>query len=102
MSINNQTITFCGVAAHHQNGFVENHIGRLSRGSRTVPLASQRRWPDLIVYILWPFAWKDYDRCYNELFIDNNGVTPIEKSSSASRKLVCLDFVKKANWTRLS
>ena len=25
VTISNQTITFCGVGAHHQNGYVENH-----------------------------------------------------------------------------
>ena len=62
--ISSQTINFCGVGAHHQHGYVENHIGRLTRGSRTLLPAAQRRWPEAIGEILWPFAWKDYEQCY--------------------------------------
>ena len=29
-----QSITFCGVGAHHQNGIAENHIGTLTKGAR--------------------------------------------------------------------
>lgn len=29
-----QTITFCGVGAHHQNDVVDNHIGIYTRGTR--------------------------------------------------------------------
>ena len=88
----NQTISFCGVGAHHQNGKVENHIGRLTRGSRTLLLAAQRRWPEAIGEILWPFAWKDYERCYNELSIGSDGLTPIEKFSSTKRELRLRDY----------
>ena len=57
-----QTISFCGVGAHHQNGVAENHIERLTRGSRTNLLHAQWRWPEAIGEILWPFSWKDYER----------------------------------------
>ena len=88
----NQTISFCGVGAHHQNGKVESHIGRLTRGSRTLLLSAQRRWPEAIGEILWPFAWKDYERCYNELSIGSDGLTPIEKFSSTEREIRLRDY----------
>ena len=44
----NQTITFCGVGAHHQNGSVEKHIGRMMRGSRTNLLHAQRCFSEAI------------------------------------------------------
>ena len=53
-----QTITFCGVGAHLQNGVAENHIGCLTRGTRTSILHAQRRWPEAVGKILLPFAWK--------------------------------------------
>jgi len=92
ISMSNQSISFCGVGAHHQNGFVENHIGRLTRGARILLLSAQRRWPEAIGEILWPFAWKDYERCYNELSISSDGRTPIEKFSSTRRELVVRDY----------
>ena len=92
ISISNQIITYCGVGAHHQNGFVENHIGRLTRGTRTLLLSVQRRWPEAIGEILWPFAWKEYERCFNELSISKDGRTPIEKFSQTRRELVVRDY----------
>ena len=54
----NQTITYCGVGAYHQNGIVERKIGLLTRGSRTLLLNAQRCWKSAISTILWPFAWR--------------------------------------------
>ena len=92
VTICNQTISFCGVGAHYQNGYIENHIGRLTRVSRTLLFSAQRRWPEAIGEILWPFAWKDYERCYNELYIGSNSLNPIEKFSNTLRKLELRDY----------
>ncbi len=75
----NQTITFCAVGAHHQNGIVERHIGILSNGARANLLHAQRRWPKAIGSILWPFAWKHYERQHNHLSLDDNGRSPMQK-----------------------
>ena len=93
VSLSNQTITYCGVGAHHQNGFVENHIGRLTRGARTLLLSAQRRWPEAIGEILWPFAWKDYERCYNELSISKDGLTPIENFLKLGESLLSVTTI---------
>ena len=53
----NQTITFCGVGTHHQNGVLDNHIGRMTRGARTNLLHAQRRWSDAIGESLWLYTW---------------------------------------------
>ena len=60
-----QKIFFCAVGAHHQNGIVESHIDVLTRGSRCLFLHVQRCWPTVITTLLWPFAWKDYERRRN-------------------------------------
>jgi hypothetical protein len=38
-----QTISFCGVGAHHQNGIAVKRIGDLQRRATTLPLHAQRR-----------------------------------------------------------
>ena len=48
----NQTISFCAVNAHHQNGLIENFIGQLERGCRTLLLHAKRHWSEAIGAIL--------------------------------------------------
>jgi len=79
VSSSNQSITYCGVGAHHQNGIAEKAIGDLTRGSRTSLLYAQRRWPEAVGSILWPFAWKDFERRYNLFSLDSNGLSPLNK-----------------------
>ena len=67
VEISGPTIIFYGVGAHHQNGVSESHIGLLPRGSRTNLLHAQRRWPEAIGEMLWPFYWKDFERRYDDL-----------------------------------
>jgi transposase InsO family protein len=38
-----QTISFCGVGTHHQNGIAEKRIGDLKRRATTLLLHAQRR-----------------------------------------------------------
>jgi hypothetical protein len=79
-----QRISFCAVGAHHQNGIVERHIGTLTQGARTSLLHAQRRWPEAIGTILWPFAWKDFERRYNNLFVDTDGLSPLNRFSGTT------------------
>ncbi len=43
-----QTISYCGVGAHHQNGIAEKRIRDLQRTATALLLHAQRRWPDAI------------------------------------------------------
>jgi len=51
-----QTISYCGVGGHHQNGHVEKLIRDIQDHGRTVLLHMQQRWPDAISENLWPYA----------------------------------------------
>lgn len=53
---NNQTISFCGVGAHHQNGVAERHIGIIVHRARTMLLHANEMWPKGIDAELWTFA----------------------------------------------
>jgi hypothetical protein len=52
----NQTMTLCGVNAHHQNGKVEKCIRDLQDLARSSMLHAQNLWPDAISNNLWPYA----------------------------------------------
>jgi hypothetical protein len=50
---NNQTITFCRVGSHHQNGIAERKIKDITLGARTLLLHAKRMFPEYISTILW-------------------------------------------------
>ena len=78
----NQTISFCAVNAHHQNGLIEKFIQDLTRGARTLLLHAKRHWPEAIGTILWPFALKAFEDRRNHWHLDANGKSPLQKFSN--------------------
>ena len=87
-----QTIYFCGVGTHHQNGVAENHIGRLTQGFRTNLLHTQRRWSEAIGEILWPFSCKKYERRYNDLSLDKSGLSPLQTNLNVYEPFKIRDY----------
>ena len=53
-----QSITFCGVNTHHQNGKAERRIKDVTTGARKALLHAAHRWPKAIHPSLWPMALK--------------------------------------------
>jgi hypothetical protein len=51
-----QSISYCAVNAHHQNGRAEKKIRDLQELARTMLLHARQRWPTAITTNLWPFA----------------------------------------------
>jgi hypothetical protein len=51
-----QTISFCGVNAHFQNGKAERRIRLLQDLARSQLLHAMHRWPLAITTNLWPYA----------------------------------------------
>ena len=82
---NNQSLTFCGVGSHHQNGIAERRIRFLTELARTSILAAQIKWPGIITTSLWPFALKAAARTMNVYFLDKDGMSPLEKMSRVKR-----------------
>jgi hypothetical protein len=73
-----QTISFCGVNAHHQNGKAEKKIRDLQELTRTMILHAQQRWSDAINAYLWPFAMKMANDLSNRAPGIHTGVSPLE------------------------
>lgn len=56
----NQTISFCGVNAHHQNGKAESAIKDVTQGARVALLHAAHHWPKATDAALWPSALKNF------------------------------------------
>jgi hypothetical protein len=75
----NQTIEFCRVSAHHQNGIVKNRNKQLTQTARVLLLNGMRMWPQLIDQMFWLFAIKAAAERMKSLHIDTEGHTPESK-----------------------
>jgi len=80
-----QTITFCGVGAHHQNGKAEKRIGDLQRRATTLLLHAQRRWPEVINSHLWTYAIRAANDSRNYSPTNEQDTSPISRFCSSSR-----------------
>ena len=87
-----QMIDFCAVGDHHQNGLVERHFQTLSTEARTILLYAKRYWPAMITVILWPFAFKYAEILHNNLYLDENGLSPIQKFCATTENMDMHDF----------
>ena len=75
-----QTISFCGVGAHHQNGIAEKRIGDLQRRATTLLLHAQRRWPDAINTHLWTYAIRVANGSRNYAPTNKDDICPMSNS----------------------
>ncbi len=71
-----QSISFCDVRAHHQNGFIENKNKKLTLGARSLLLHGMCHWPQMVDTMFWPFAIKGMAEWMNSLHIDPDSNTP--------------------------
>ncbi len=62
-----QTISFCGVNAHFQNGKAERRIRTLQDIARTQLLHAIRKWPLAITTHLWPYAITNVANILNDI-----------------------------------
>jgi Reverse transcriptase (RNA-dependent DNA polymerase)/GAG-pre-integrase domain len=83
-----QSISYCAVNAHHQNGRAEKKIRDLQELARTMLLHARQRWPNAITANLWPFALRMANDLSNLAPILKQGehVSPIELFSQVDVK----------------
>jgi hypothetical protein len=54
-----QTITYCGVSAHDQNGIAERAKCTICDSTCTVLINAMKTWPQVVnIDLLWPSAFK--------------------------------------------
>ena len=92
IKISRQTIDFCAVGTHNQNGIIKRHFQRLSSSARTLLLHAKRHWPAMVSVVLWPFAYKYAELLYNHLHLDKAGRSPIEKFCKTNVKMEMKDL----------
>ena len=77
----NQSVTYCGVNAHFQNGVAEKRIRDLQDHTRTAILHATARWPAAISTYLWPYAL----RTANDVLVS----APRQKDGKSAMELFC-------------
>ena len=87
-----QTISYCGVNAHHQNGVAEKHIWDLQELSRTALIHAQHRWSNVITANLRPFALKIEYNVHQSTPSLNDIISPLEKFSQVAVRPKILSF----------
>ena len=80
-----QSITFCGVNAHFQNGVAERRIRTLQDQTRTMLIHAQHRWPSAIDAHLWPYALRTANEVFNNAPLTARGdmKSPLELFSKS-------------------
>jgi hypothetical protein len=84
IKLSNQSMSLCGVNAHHQNGKMEKRIRDLQELSRSSLLHAQKLWPDAINTFLWPYAVRKASHDMSLLKRDDNNVSTMEKLSNTN------------------
>ena len=81
-----QTITYCGVNAHFQNGIAEKRIRDLQDSARTMMLHATARWPKVMSPHLWPYALRMANDVQNAVPTRKDGKSAIQVFSCTDVK----------------
>jgi hypothetical protein len=76
--LNNQTISYCGVNAHWQNGIAEKKIRDLQEKARTMLLYANHKWPTMLSPSLWPYALRAAAEVENSVPLFKGEQSPTE------------------------
>ena len=81
-----QTLTFAGVDAHHQNGMAERKIRELQEMARSMLIHASKRWDKTVTAALWPYAVRMATYALNETPSFQDGKDEPQSRSSRIRK----------------
>jgi len=73
-----QTVSYCGVNAHFQNGKAEKRIRDLQDRARTMLVHAKHRWRNAITANLWPYAIRIANEVHKTTPRIRDGASPLE------------------------
>ena len=73
-----QSLSYCGVNAHFQNGIAERRIRDLQEQTRTSMLYAMSKWKKLILICLWPYAMRHANDVANATPKKGKDCSPLE------------------------
>ena len=74
-----QTISYCAVNKHFQNGIAEKIIRDLKEHARKYLLHGKSRWPDAVSLHLWPYALRDANEVMSIIPDKEDGSSKLER-----------------------
>jgi hypothetical protein len=80
-AIPTQSITYCGMNAHFQNGIAEKRIRDLQEPARKQLMHAKARWPAAVTTNLWSYALRNTHHMKNSMPDSKDGTFPFERFS---------------------
>ena len=87
-----QSLSYCGVNAHFQNGIVEHRIRDLQEQTRTLMLYAMNKWKRMMLICLWPYTMRHTNDIANATPWKGEELSPLEKFSGVQITLKLLHF----------
>ena len=78
LALKEQTVTYCGVGAHHMNGVAERAIRTLVHWTRAIMMNQMLYWPEMFDEANWGLAMEHACWVWNNLPREDSRLTPEE------------------------